>query len=278
MPDVEAGDAGAEKAGDVGAETTKPGDAENQKPSGAEGEEGKGGGKPTEVLPENLEDALKVIQDNAGKNEELQKMVVASDKKYEDLSSKIGKQATQIGVLKKIQDLQKNNPKELIAAIAKEGGVKVDFGDTSPDISKVFETEDPTAIEAAIKHSQNQAYAQLKAEFGPQLEAMFQNQLKTQYPDFDDLGQDRDILSGKVLSNEMTHVELLHLAAQGANMPQALEAAKAQGREDYRKELAEKAAGNFPEGGEYTPTIPKKHDENDPEYFTKVVKELGNIT
>jgi hypothetical protein len=262
MPEVKAGGGtgGDKPEATVGAETPKPGEPGSPTPTGGEAGVDGDGGKPTEVLPETLEDALAVIKDNAGKNDELQKMLTESNDKFEDLSKKVGKQSDQIGTLRRLQELQKKNPKELIASIAKDAGVSVNFtGTTAPDLSDVFELEDPQKIQDALKHTEEQAYTRLKAEFGPQLEAMFETQLKDKYPDFDDLVDDRNILSTKVLSKEMTHLELFHLAAIGANMAAALEQAKTQGKEDFKKELSEKAAGAFPEGGEHPTITPKKY-------------------
>ncbi len=263
-----------------GGDVTNPGDAENQKPAGGEAEAGEGGGTSTSTPPDTLEDALKLIEANDKERSELLKKVEEGTTKFTDLSSKVGKQSDQIAVLRKLQDLQSKDPKGLIDYIAKEAGLSVEHkgGGAAPDLSNIFEEEDPAKLGAALQHSSEVAYNRLKSEFGPQLETMFHNQLKEQYPDFDDLAEDRTLLSAKLLSKDMTHLELLHLAAQGANMAAALEDAKTMGVEAYKKELAAKAQGQYPEGGEHPALDLSKHNENDPAYLKKVLTELGKIT
>lgn len=224
------------------------------------------------------EPAFESLEDANAKYKELMGQLSEATEKNKTLSSKLGKQGEQVGTLKRLQSLMEQNPQGMIEEIAKQAKLNVRFGESNDDIDleDILESQDGERLQALIDKRAEQKVSAMQKELAPQFERLFSESMKQKYPDFEDLADDRQTLASKVLSKEITQQELLHLAAQGARMPEVLAAAEKRGREKYIKELKDKTHANYPDGG--GPTQPKEHDPADRDYLMKVLSDMRNIT
>jgi hypothetical protein len=249
------GPAAAKAGDDPNATTTTPGDG------------GEKGGEKTTLDPEAM----------AAKITDLEKQFKEVDDKNKDLAKKLGKQSDQVGAYKKITEAYRVDPAGFLRSVAADTGLKVSILDgKAPDLSSLVGDDgnlDATKAEAIIEVAENRAYDRFRREHGAQTETLFKQQLSQRYKDFDTLTDDRELLKARTLSKELSSDELYHLAAQGMNLADALEAAEVRGREAYRKELADKAKGIPADPGSSTTTDgqPQKHDPKDAKYFEGVV-------
>lgn len=283
------GDSGAAAA--VGAGSAPAGgDANAASQPGSEGgnadDKGKGGGNATASMPDNLEDALKMIQVMSDTDDEKSEKLTTATTDLDDLKTKIGKQGDHVAALKKYESAVKDDPKSVIAEIASGAGLKVNFGEAPPklDMAAALQSNDPEELKAAItalnQQSTIDAVAQVKKELGPAMDTLFENQMLQKYPDYNDLKTDRSLIQTKALAEELPWTEVFHMAAQGANLASAVTEADKQAYDRGVKETLAKLGASLPDGGAQPPDKGEKkpHDENDPEYLAAAIHHMTKMT
>jgi hypothetical protein len=165
--------------------------------------------------------------------------------KYKDVTSKLGKQSEHIKTLKDFNERIKTKPKDLIASIAKQTGLKVQFdGDQKPDLAAIFASGNPEKQAKAVESLQGND-PRLDAVI-ERLSVLDEQALANQYKDWDDLGDERDALSLAVSVGKIKPSELTHLATRGLNLDKAIEAAKKEAVEEYIDSLQTKNRGGIP--------------------------------
>lgn len=234
----------------------------NPAPSPNEGGNPADGGSNQPILPATLDDALKEIETSRKSVADLTSKLTETDSKYKEITRKIGVQGEQVSALRKIQDALKANPKQFISEIAKEYGVEVRMSedDSKLSLKEAFDADDSEQLERIITAREEAAVQRVKAEIAPHIERMYEQNLRTKYPDYDGLTETRQTLQARLLSKDMTYTELVHLAAQAVHLPEALEAAKVSGRDEYQKQLRSKEGSSHPAGGEHQPAAEGKDD------------------
>jgi len=161
--------------------------------------------------------------------------------KYDDISSKLGKQSAQIKTLRDFSKKMKEDPKGMAAKILKDAGIKAAFdGDKAIDLGKAMSIEDESERAAAAKTYEEQMQVKLQNQLKSVLAPVQEHILSTRHADWDDLGDTRDSLSLAVASGQMSETELTHLAARGLGMGDALKEAGKLAVEEYKESLAQK--------------------------------------
>ncbi len=270
---LDAGDSG----GGEGASDSADGNATD---AGTTGEDGDAGTK--------TDDSANNKADNQDGDKDYEALYKAGQTELTDLTSKnehltmkLGKQSETVGAFKRLAEARRDDPRGLAQSILKDAGIDVtiDTGEKDLDLSgilndEVAEGKLKTAIEAAEKRGAET----VKRELTPQLNQVFEAQLREKYPDWDQLSDTREALHQSTLSKTLTYKELMQLAAQGMHMGEALESAGKQAIETYKKELAAKAAGTLDTGNDDgSGGKPKPHDPKDKAYFDNVIGSMKKI-
>lgn len=232
------------------------------------------------------------LQDDAGKvdfeafykqNKEKVTTVDGLSDEVSKLKKKLGQQGEQVGAYNHLRKAMNENPSALIQEIAKNANLKVNMEQSNVDFSTLTGTDGEVNVENLpnlLKQMEQNIMSNARRELLPRYEEMFTAQLAGKYDDWDDLTETRDLLQLNLTSKKMSYAEVLHLASQGVNMSEALNAAKANAKVEYAAELKEKADATLPtdgSGGESHLKSPAGHDPKDKDYFTKVVKGMRSM-
>jgi len=189
----------------------------------------------------------------------------------ESFKKKLGVQGNELGTLRKLKEEIEADPEAFMEKLATSKKLKVTFGDTtlmSPaeiyakvasgdlkpeDAAKQFEAHTDAKIATAVRGSMT-----------TESKGRVETYLRTRYKDYDDLEAEREALSAQVAAMQMTPMEVIHLAVQGQNLPEALKAAEERGAEKALDEVLEKVkAGQSLQGSEGT--AQQKSSEKKPE-------------
>jgi len=171
------------------------------------------------------------------------------EKEIDSLKKTNGTIGNKLGSFKKIEDRIKTDPKGFIETLAAEHQLKVKFGDTvdfgDKDITEMTPEERKKYIAFEVSRGVEEHKLTMSKEF-----AMIQDhQMQTKYEDWEDQKAARENVRLALMSGEMTHAEVHHLALRGANMPKILEAHKEQVIAEYQAELQKKGAAGQHGGG-----------------------------
>lgn len=243
FPEYDADKDGGGSDGGTGSDGDKKPD-ENKDKSGP-GADDKGGGD--KKSPEKTEDDKITLDDF----NDLQK-------RFDDLTSKAGKQGNELG--KKAKDLDeltakmKTEPLEFIKAMAEHSGIELNFDKKTVDPHKDLMSDDEATRKAAMDKMAEDAKTvaiknSIMAEISPAIKSIQEDNMARRYKDFDILHDDRNSIEAKVNASVLTRTELLHLAARGQNVDGAIEAAKVEAVKDYVEELRLKAEAGADTGG-----------------------------
>lgn len=237
-------------------------------PAGGGTPTGNAGGTPASLTPEQL----------AAEHAQYKSQAEQATQEVERLKSRLGKQANEIGAFNALQARMKEDPRGLSAEILKAAGMDVSqpaqfdtnslFDERTGELRLTKESF-PKFMESMQKAAADNA----RLEVAPEINRIFEESLRGRYSDYDDMHESRSGLQSLVLSKKMTYTELFHLAARGAHLADALDAAKAEGKAERDRELAAKAAGVVGQPGA-TGGGNQGHDPRDPNYLKSVVKGL----
>jgi len=223
-----AGDAGDANKGAAGAA-----DAGNQ-------DAGKAGDADNKKKPD-------ASSDKKGDDRDAQ--ILSLKEENEKLKTSVGRLGSDIESFKSLKSIFDGDAKQGIAKLAKEFGVQIDF----PEGKKVALLDDDGALsesnlDAKFKQFGDELTARFSSMFASKIDAMQEAEYARKYDDWGQLSQDRNSLQLATVSGRMEMAEVLHLAAKGANLPAALDAAKKVGREEYIEELNRKNTGDLKGG------------------------------
>lgn len=194
------------------------------------------------------------------------------------VKKKMGQQAQVVGAYNKLNEYMKSNPQRFIKEMAAEAGLQLSInGNDAPP--KFDDNFDPNQASNNLLAMENRIIGRMKAELAPQIQTLFEEDMRKKYPDYEDMDDSRELLKTNLLSKRMTYNELLHLAAQGLNMADALTAAKESGKTELRAELEKKAKGALEPGG---PSLEpgaetKPHDPTSKDYFNHVINRMKKV-
>lgn len=194
---------------------------------------------------------------------------------YNRVTTKLGKQSEQVGVLREFHTAMKNpeTAQTMIAKIAKDVGLNVNFGKAAEtDLTKLFESDDPNERMKGVQAMVDARESKGDPEIDAKLEKIAQGQFAAQYEDWNDKADVRATLAVAETTGKMSKDELLHMAARGMSMADVITAAEARGAESYRKELEKKNKEQIDGGGGRTKNAGDA--EKGAKYF-RTVLELG---
>ena len=140
--------------------------------------------------------------------------------------------------------------------IAKTAGLKVKFGDdpTPPDLTKTIGGGTAEEVAAAIEQATKAVAPDPEiATMKQQMSTFARQALAAKFNDFDDLADTRAVLDVASQTNVMSKDEILHYAARGAHMEEAIKAAKELGVTEYKESLQKKNVEHMPGGGGSAP-------------------------
>ena len=176
----------------------------------------------------------------------------------------IGDQGNQIGDFKKssalteqelntsraFMDQLKKSPAETLKSLGLAAGLTVSAPSAEPAT-----TGDPAADQAAqINAIVQKALAENMGPINTVASTVQEAHLATKYGDaWDELAQIRNSNQVRLQSNQIPMSEVAHMISEYERFPKHLAAAKLEGREDYRKELADKAGQHLPDGSGQEP-------------------------
>ncbi len=191
----------------------------------------------------------------------------------DEAEKKFGKQTAQVGALKKFTDAIKSDPLSVIKTIMKQSGLsEADLAGKGVDVKKMLEPEGGERTAEAIQASTQDVEKRLLDKVAKLLAPVNEHVLSTRYPDWDNMGDTRDVLNLAVKSGGMQTDELYHLAARGASMQQIIEDAKEEAVAEYVADLNKKGKGQIDPGKRSVQT-----GEQAAETLNKVLAELGKL-
>lgn len=172
------------------------------------------------------------------------------------LKKKVGTVANRAAILDKMEQAATKDPKKALQFLAKNFGINEDisFGKSQTDnldtLLKAAESGDEAAI---AKLKEDNRFANMMAQIenrisqkmSPLMENLKQEYLSKKYDDWDDIADDRSNIGLAHKAGQMDTAEIMHLAARGANMGEAIEDAKKQAVEEYVRQLEEKHGGHI---------------------------------
>lgn len=250
--------AGSQDGGtDPNAQEPKGGGEGAGSSQGAE-DEGKSGENKPDVKTPSVEDQLK---DLTGKNEYL--------------SKKLGEQSRAATTSKDLARALRTDPQKTLSALVGKYGFKLaDSEKNQPDMAKLFAEGSDEDRGNLVKQMREDIKSELREEMKAETGAIYDTLKEKEYPDWHDenLSATRDQL---VLDHQLGNIstkELTHLAARGLATPEALEAAKKEGRDEYIDELQKKTGANIDDGGGQTGSGGGKEVD-----FADVAEELSTI-
>lgn len=214
--------------------------------------------------------------------DELKAEVGRKEKLIQDLKKKEGEQSKVIGDFRKLEKNFERDAAGTVKALAGKYGLRVDLGEKANPVVELLKAIDAGSDEEALKklvqgmHDQTleQKYEQMVDDkTRPAIELMTEHGLATKYPDYDKLADVRTLLRMNTKMGSLTQVELLHLAARGFSLPEAIEDAKKQGRAEYEEELRNKNEGLVDDGGKGKGTDAGDKGKNVTK-FSEVVRNL----
>lgn len=203
----------------------------------------------------------------------------------EKFKSQLGKQGEEVGKLRNKlktydtfeQSLQ--NPetaKNAISQLAKEAGLKIDFSDPNSAIDPdKLHSGDPDDVTETFKQYGTSIIDTVLNRISPDLQKMNEFMLKQEYPDFDELGDTRTLLRRGAQSGQISGDKLFHLAARGAQLPDAMKAAEQRGYEKAMEDIAKKTEGSSPDAGGHKGKSPSDK-EADAKYQNDVITHLNH--
>lgn len=264
-------------AGPSGGVSSPGGVAPGSSSAAPNGGAGAGGGsKPSDKAPgggagDKSVDVQAVIAERDTLKTEHEKMKT----EFEKLKVTVGKQGNELGAFNALKERIKSDPRGIASEILKTAGVEAhpmnfDSASLFDEQGNVKLTKD--TFPAFMSQLKEAVTAEARMGVAPEINRIFEDNLRRNYPDFDELADTRSLLSAGVLGKKLTYLELTHLAARGYHVAEALEAAKQAGKAERDKELADKANGVLSPPGGGGNQGGGKHDPNNPEYFSKVVK------
>lgn len=167
------------------------------------------------------------------------------------LTQKLGDQGNQLAGRKQSEQMMKDDPKGYLESLAKNLNVDVSFGGgkAGPDFAKlgeVFAGGDKAEMAKALKElTANDADAQqlVRDAMKPYIDQFMETQMRSEFPDWDDLKEGRDDLNVRVVKNDVPFSKVLHLAAQAQKIPDILKDHEASVRKKVMKEMADKMQG-----------------------------------
>lgn len=205
-----------------------------------------------------------------GGSPSLEEQLKTANEAHAKLKKEFGDQANQLGELrrqhktaKSLIDKMQADPTGFLKEFAKRSGAKIDFGDgPKGDLSGVFSDDADASAKAGNldKYLDAKVNAMLRDRLGalmPMVETLQEQDLARKYETWDADKEARDVVLAAIHSNAITPQEAAQLVVQAQRIPEALEAAKAAGREEaeevWRKKYAELAeapggGGEKPEG------------------------------
>lgn len=207
---------------------------------GGEGDKSAGSGGDPPALPDTVEAWQEFHKTTIAAHE----TVVSEHKtKVEELETanaghltKLGKQGNELGTLRTLKDKIASDPASYIQELATEHKLKVTFGEAGAmTMTQILtkqaagELEPAKAAELIEGLVEGQIAQGVSVRLSVGEKSRVEDYLRTKYKDYDDLEGDRGVLSAQLTAKGMTHHELLHLAVQGQNLPEALKA--------FRKEV-----------------------------------------
>lgn len=245
----EGGESGGGAADDAGKQPDLD-DAEAGKATDEGGDVGKKGG----------EDKASDKKPDAPTVDSLTKDLADRTSELDHLKSKLGKQSDKVGILNKTLETLKSDPRKFLTTFAKQAGVKLNFEDEKkmPDLKDALADEDTQVGADAIMARLENMEKRMSGDVAGTIDALRTDNLAREYKDWEDLSEDRDILDGAITLNQISKDELLQLAARGQNLPQSIEVARKEGKDEYIKELATKNAEQIDGDGGVKPDADSK--------------------
>lgn len=238
-------------------------------------------------LPQTLEESNKMLSEYHGKFHELEGVHTKLKGDHETMTQKIGTQGNRLAELQKMAKRVKDDPVAFAKELLKDAGVKFPESGSGDGISAddafatAYEAGDKAGMMAAMKRGRSEAVAeaikQVKGQFGVELNSMMEMEMERKYPDWKDQGDARMEVQARIAARVLTDQEVYHHVVRSENLPQAIEAAKKMGREEYRKELEAATAASHSAGGADGGVKGKEpHDPTSPTYFKATMRELQN--
>jgi hypothetical protein len=171
----------------------------------------------------------------------LQDELAQYKQQVEKYKKTVGDQGTQIGQLRTFQESVRNDPKGFISRLAKESGIPVKILEQNNQISDAFNSGDPNQQAGAVSQSLQSVQDQVQ-RMAPHVRAAYEATMRQKYPNWDDFADTRETLKLSAMGGTIHEDEQLQLMAIGMNVGEAIEAAKLEAIESYKKELAAKNA------------------------------------
>lgn len=205
--------------------------------------------------------------------------------KYDSLKSKVGTQGNELKKLKDLQAAYQNNPREYLRSAAKqakldhvlkftdEDEVELDIADIVNDDSLSQEDKNKRINDFLKKRDEATVQKALK-QIEPIKQEMELQKLKAEFPNWDDLAEERAVIMQDMLAKNISLDKVVHLAVQANNIPEVIKDAKKAGYDEAMKEIQDKMG----EGIDVSNLVqPKKKDKKEAAYFDNVVKVLSNV-
>ena len=262
-PDGDAGATGASSAGDTG--KGNAGASGNDPGKNKVGKTAADDGKKQPTVEEQL----------AAKTQEFDALTT----KYKETTTKLGKQSEGIGVMKGFARQMDDDPKGLIRIIASRSGIDLFFDDPIAKAvgdGKAAGTDGDGGKAAALPTlSSDEMHKMFNTQMQSVMNPIHQELLKSRYDDWDKLGDGRDTMSLAYKSGSLALPEILHLATRGRYLADAVEKAKAIGKQEYIDSLTQKKAEQVDGAGAGSP---KPTSEDAVYRLTDVLKQLHEAT
>lgn len=251
--------------------------ANNNADPGSKGKEGDSSEKAGDKKPDEKPDVEG--KDKKGDDKPTVETLTASlterDIEISKLKKSLGDQGSKMGDLKKIQEILKGSPEQIIDNISAFTGktFKLAESDEKVDLS---DNDAPAGVdvEAAIKQHLSEFTNQIKGQFGPALSSIEDFTMEQKHKDWANLASDRDGLQAGVIAGKMKWNELYHFAAKGKNMAVAIDDAFNQGKVEGVKELQKQLDGDSGRpGSRGAKPRPKKEGQD----INNAIKRLTSI-
>lgn len=229
------------------------GDDPNSTAGGKEGASGATEGGSTKEAARGTE---KPKAGNSGEDLDYKDLHAKSLTEIDQLKKKLGKQGDKVGTYNKLMQGLKDRPQDMIAYLAKKAGVKIKLDSGEQDdpeaaaLAKAISTGDNEALSKVLEGKESARFEdrilqKVERMVSKPMKAFMESALASKYDDFDDLADDREIIQGQVMADDMPEEELLHLAARGRVLPEILKAHEKKVIEDYVQKLKEKEEGHI---------------------------------
>jgi hypothetical protein len=198
------------------------------------------------------------------------------------VKSKLGKQGNELGNYKKESDTFRKivkglttDPNATLATLAKKYGAKVKFAADEDDLEKVLMSDDPDLKTRLLESrkfgkSEQNTESSILNRLNPVINHLLERDLAREYPDYDELADEREHLETLVGSGTMTQPELFQLAARGKYLKEALAKAKEDAIAEYKTMLDKKHREQLDTSGD------KSGNKQDID-FADVAKELNKF-